>query len=151
MSEEGVLYDLHAAGYRNSDSGMVKSLIAFTRIWRAQFGALLLPYDDGLHVQYSLGIPGEDTGLFVIPTTSEFSSKVLNQRLVALLRGPLGEHQKLIGFQGEAAFSTGQTLFLPIKFRALSGYALLGLRHAAQNIEAVVERANLDAIQVHAK
>ena len=149
INEDGVLYDLHAAGYRNSDSGMVKSLIAFTRIWRAQFGLLLLPYDDGFHVQHSLGIPGEDTGLFVIPKSSDFAEKVMNRRLVALLRGPLGEHKRLIGFSGEAAFSTGQTLFLPIKFRALSGYALLGLRYDTSSIQAVLERANLDAIQVH--
>ncbi|MCA1755240.1 MAG: hypothetical protein LC641_11195, partial [Spirochaeta sp.] len=149
INENGVIYDLHAAGFRNSDSGMVKSLIEFTRIWRAQFGALLLPYEDELHIQHSLGIPGEDTEAFVIPESSEFRTKVINQRLVALLRGPLGEHRRLIGFSGEATFSTGQSLFLPIKFRALSGYALLGLRHESPSIQAVVERAKLDAIQVH--
>ena len=134
--EQGFDYDGLMRGFDATDGGIVKSLVVFTRYWRARAGVLYVEEERELVPQYGLGFDPACQETMTISTSSSLFQNVLSRRLVMLVRRPLSEVEyfhDLCGGEPLRVFTT--SLFLPMRFRRKPAYALLALPDAADSLE----------------
>jgi hypothetical protein len=144
IDERGLDYDAILGAYPETEGGILKSLVEFTRAWGARAAGVLLPAEGEMRLDYSLAIEERCRRNFVVPVTSDVYRHVLTHRSLLLTREPLHRFRSFRGLCSESAFAyIGSVLLLPIVFRGTEAYLLLGVREGATSIEELLSNAGI--------
>ena len=136
--EQGFDYDAFLRGFQDTDSGVLKSMVRFTRLWNARVGTLLTESEDGLEPGFQLGLEPQCAASLGISRSSGLYRNILSPRNILLLRQPIVNVEYFSGLcKAESLALFERSLFLPIVFRGKPAYALLGLPRSMDSIEAV--------------
>jgi hypothetical protein len=122
-------------GFRDSEGGVFKSLVRFTRFWEAVIGVLMTPENGDLHFTYPLGIDSPCVQSLVIRSDSELHQNVLSKRYVLLIKRPMYhvEYFRDLCSEEELAYFAN-TVFVPVVFRGRDTYALLAFREPVTHL-----------------
>jgi hypothetical protein len=124
----GFDYDGFLKGYNRSEGGVVKSLVTFTRYWKARVGVLFGASQGELAPRYGLGIEESCLEALRVSHSSGIYRNVLQKRNLLFINGPLRRVEYFLGLCSDDQIVHFQkALFVPIVFEGDEGYALLGL------------------------
>jgi hypothetical protein len=136
FSVRGFDYDAFLRGYKRNDSGVMKSLVRFTKRWEARVGILYIRTEKGLKAEYTLGISQECRSSMLITEDSDIYRNVLSQRLVLFVNAPLtrvNEFSARCSIDDLGQFE--KALFVPVTITGQDSYALLGLPEETESME----------------
>ncbi|MFP4483758.1 MAG: hypothetical protein ACLFO1_02780, partial [Spirochaetaceae bacterium] len=150
FGDRGLNYDVFRLDYRESESGIFKSLVAFTRIWAARAVLVLTETEDGSYkASYGLGVNEECLDQFVIGPETAVKKALFDRRRLALLKQPIAR------FKDFASLCSGvdlevfrRTLIIPVVFRSEPAYVILSVR---DNVERIKDFFDLGEIEVHGR
>jgi len=138
FAEQGFDYDAFLRGFHDTDSGVLKSMVRFTRLWNARVGTLLTETADGLEPGFQLGLDPQCAAALGISRSSGLYRNILSRKSILLLRQPMVNAEYFSGLcKAESLALFERSLFLPVIFRGQPGYALLGLPRSMDSIETV--------------
>jgi hypothetical protein len=144
FSERGLDYDAILDAYPDTEGGILKSLVEFTRSWGARAAGVLMSAEGEMRLDYSLAIEERCRRNFIVPETSDVYRHVLRHRSLLLTREPLHRFRSFHGLCTESALAyIGPALLLPIVFRGEDAYLVLGVRDEAQNVEELLANAGM--------
>ncbi len=134
--EQGFDYDGFLRGYQNNDGGVLKSLVRFTRLWKARVGIILVEDEHGLTPTYQLGLDPSCADSLGITTSSGLYRHLLSRRRVVFIEQPIMEVEYFHDLCSPESLSLfDRTLILPLVFRGANAYALLGLPRSVESLD----------------
>ncbi|MCK4514855.1 MAG: hypothetical protein KAU31_06330, partial [Spirochaetaceae bacterium] len=134
--DRGFDYDGFLRGYHKTESGVIKSLVTFTRQWRARVGVLFVVGEGELVAKYGLGLEESCLHALHISHSSGIYRNVLEKRLVLFVNRPLRRVEYFLGLCPDEEISSFQkALFLPLIIHGEEGYALLGLQEGTGSLD----------------
>ena len=135
FTERGIDYDWFMRSYRQSESGIVKSLVEITRLFHSRAGTLFLDSEKGYRASYSLGLDETCMNRMIAKKDTQFYQQVLRQRMALFLKVPLNELSNFRSVCEESQFTLLQkTIFLPATFQGRLAYLMLAVRNEVQEI-----------------
>ena len=133
---DGLDYDWFMQRYRQTESGIIKSLVEMTRFFRARAGSLFLESEKGLRATYSLGLDEACMNRIIAKRDTRLFQDVFQKRRALYLRVPLNEVANFRSVCEESQFSHLQkSLFLPIKFQNKPAYLLVSVHGEVDTFE----------------
>ncbi|MFP4377826.1 MAG: hypothetical protein ACLFP4_12355, partial [Spirochaetales bacterium] len=129
FTDQGFDYDGFLRGYKRNDSGLLKSMVSFTRYWNARVGIVFQSRDIEHQPYAAIGIDDRCRASMVISKSSSVARNILNKGRVLFIKRPLTEveyFKDLCSPQSLAFFE--RSLFLPVVLAGARAYFLLGLR-----------------------
>ncbi|MEE8441327.1 MAG: hypothetical protein V3S41_06370, partial [Spirochaetia bacterium] len=140
FGDRGFDYDGFLRGYRKTEGGIIKSLVAFTRHWRARVGVLFGVGEGELVPKYGLGLDEACLHALHISHSSGIYRNVLEKRLVLFVNRPLRRVEYFLGLCSDEHMAYFQkVLFLPVIIQGEEGYALLGLQEGTGSLDEAFE------------
>jgi len=139
FTEKGLDYDWFMRTYRQTESGIVKSLVEITRLFHSRAGTLFLDSEKGYRASYSLGLDETCMNRMIAKRDTQFYQQVLGQRMTLFLKVPLNELSNFRSVCEESQFTLLQkTVFLPATFQGKPAYLMLAVRNEVQEIGDVI-------------
>jgi len=136
FTDQGFDYDGFLRGYKRNDSGLLKSMVSFTRYWNARVGIIFQPRENEHEPYAAIGIDDRCRSSMVISKSSSVARNTLNQGRVLFIKRPLTEveyFKDMCSPQSLAFFE--RSLFLPMVLAGQRVYFLLGLRGAVDSLD----------------
>ncbi|MFP4382832.1 MAG: hypothetical protein ACLFSE_02220 [Spirochaetia bacterium] len=142
FGERGLDYDKFMRGFAHGERGILKSFVAFTRIWDATTGAVLKPTDTGFEPRYTLGVEEEGFKNLLIRIESEVYQRFFKQRQIVFVKKSLKEIDGVEGLEDNLiATFLRKTLFIPVIFENKDTYLMLGIKDTIGSLMELFDHA----------
>jgi hypothetical protein len=139
LTRNGFDYDIFLRRYRSNESGIIKSLVEYTRLWGARVGCILAEEAQGLTPVHYLGFDDRCMSSFVLGTETGPFYDLFQQRRLVLVKRSLAEVEYFGRLCPANQLSTVErALFLPAVFKRKPAYLLLGVRPSVTDLKSYV-------------
>ncbi len=142
FGRDGLDYDWFMRRHRSTESGIIKSLVEVTRLFRARAGSLFLETEKGLRATYSLGLDEACMNRVIAKRDTPLFREIFEKRHALFLKVPLNEVSNFRSVCEETQFAHLQkSVFIPVRFNKKPAYLMVSVHGEVESFDTLFVNA----------
>lgn len=142
FGRDGLDYDWFMRRQRPTESGIIKSLVEVTRLFRARAGSLFLETEKGFRATYSLGLDEACMNRVIAKRETPLFREIFTKRHALFLKVPLNEVSNFRSVCEETQFAHLQkSVFIPVRFNKKPAYLMVSVHSEAKSFDSLFVNA----------